>query len=84
MAAMCQSCGMPLNKDPKGGGSEADGSLSETYCSLCYEHGAFIHAEFNVTEMQEFCVEQLKKKGMPSIVAWLFTRGIPRLGRWKH
>ena len=84
MANMCQSCGMPLNKDPNGGGSEADGSLSETYCSLCYENGAFIHTEFNVTEMQEFCVQQLKKKGMPRIVAWLFTRGIPRLGRWKH
>ena len=84
MANMCQSCGMPLNKDPNGGGSEADGNLSKTYCSLCYENGTFIHAEFNFTEMQEYCVVQLKKKGMPRIVAWLFTRGIPRLDRWKH
>ncbi len=30
MATSCQSCGMPLSKDPQGGGTEADGSLSTT------------------------------------------------------
>lgn len=28
----CQSCGMPLKKDEKGGGTNADGSKSEMYC----------------------------------------------------
>jgi hypothetical protein len=36
-----------------------------------------------VKQMQDFCVEQLRKKGMPRLMAWLFTRGIPRLERWK-
>jgi len=83
MARICQSCGMPLKKDPRGGGTEADGSHSSLYCSLCYENGAFTHPDFTVSEMQDYCVEQLKKQGMPSVMAWIFTRGIPRLGRWK-
>lgn len=84
MGANCQSCGMPLNKDPQKGGSEADGTLSKTYCSLCYENGAFLHPDFTVLEMQEHCVTQLKAKGMPGIMAWLFTRGIPKLDRWSQ
>ncbi len=82
MSANCQSCGMPLNKDPKKGGMNADGSLSTTYCSLCYENGEFLHPNFSASEMQSHCVEQLKKKGMPNVMAWLFTRGIPKLDRW--
>jgi hypothetical protein len=83
MAKLYQSCSMPLNKDPKGGGTEADGSKSDTYCSLCYEDGAFVHPDFSVDQMQAHCVEQLQKQGMPKVMAWLFTRGIPKLERWK-
>ena len=32
----CQSCGMPLKADPKGGGTHADGTSSREYCSYCY------------------------------------------------
>ena len=74
---------MPLSKDPRNGGSEKDGSRSTTYCSLCYEDGQFIHPDFTAEEMQTFCVEQLKKNGMPGFMAWLFTRGIPNLDRWR-
>ena len=73
---------MPLSKDPKGGGANEDGTLSAIYCSLCYVDGAFLHPDFTVNQMQEYCVEQLKNKGMPSVMAWLFTRGIPKLDRW--
>ena len=83
MAKICQSCSMPMNKDPKGGGTNADGSRSDRYCSLCYENGRFAHPDFTVTQMQEFCIEQLQKKGMPRFLGWIFTRGIPRLERWR-
>ncbi len=73
---------MPLKKDPGGGGREADGRISDEYCSLCYQEGAFVHPHFTVDEMQAHCVAALKAKGMPAIMAWLFTRDIPRLGRW--
>ncbi|WP_298818185.1 zinc ribbon domain-containing protein [uncultured Roseibium sp.] len=65
MGAKCQSCGMPLSKDPNGGGLEADGSRSSLYCSLCYDNGGFRHPEMNLQEFQEHCIAQLKAKGMP-------------------
>ncbi len=83
MQKFCQSCGMPMKKDPKGGGTEADGSKSDAYCSLCYEDGEFFNPEFTAREMQDFCIEQIKKQGMSRPLAWLFTRGIPRLERWQ-
>ncbi|MEZ5910792.1 MAG: zinc ribbon domain-containing protein [Paracoccaceae bacterium] len=82
MATICQSCGMPLSKDPNGGGSEADGSKSHRFCSLCYRNGAFVHPDFTVEQMQAYCVDQLRKQGMPRVMAWLFTRSLPRLERW--
>lgn len=82
MPQICQSCGMPLRKDPQGGGTEADGSLSTTYCSICYADGSFRHPDASMTEFQQQCVEALMRSGMPRIIAWMFTRGIPRLKRW--
>ena len=38
----CQSCGFPLKKDKKGGGTEKDGTISKKYCSMCYENGSFL------------------------------------------
>lgn len=84
MAQICQSCGMPLNKDPEGGGAETDGSKSVQYCSICYDQGAFRHPDATVQEFQDHCVEALTRSGMPKIMAWIFTRGIPRLKRWKQ
>lgn len=83
MRKFCQSCGMPLSKDPQGGGTEADGSKSVTYCSICYDAGAFRHPDVSVEVFQAECVAAMHRSGMPKFVAWLLTRGIPRLGRWK-
>jgi hypothetical protein len=33
--------------------------------------------------MQEFCIEKMQEQGMPRIFAWLFTRNIPKLERWR-
>lgn len=83
MGDRCQSCGMPLSKDPEGGGSEADGSRSRVYCSLCYDNGAFRHPDATLTEFQAHCVDALVAKGMPRILAWAFTRGMGKLARWQ-
>lgn len=80
----CQSCGMPLSKDPQQGGTEADGSKSSTYCSFCYANGAFTGPEIDTAQkMQKFCIGKMKEQGMPGFVAWIFTRGVPKLERWK-
>jgi hypothetical protein len=81
----CQSCGFPLSKDKKGGGSEADGTISHKYCSMCYEDGKFLSPpEVDTAQkMQEFCIQEMRKDGMNRFMAWLLTRGIPKLERWK-
>ena len=39
-AALCQCCGMTLERDSDRG-TEADGGKSEEYCAFCFQHGAF-------------------------------------------
>ncbi|MBK9016957.1 MAG: zinc ribbon domain-containing protein [Saprospiraceae bacterium] len=80
----CQSCGMPLKRDEKGGGTNADGSKSKMYCSYCYEKGAFIYKGGNVNEFQEFCKKKMMEGGHSKFTSWLFTRGMKRLDRWKN
>jgi hypothetical protein len=82
MGPFCQSCGMPLSQDPGKGGTELDGSNSQDYCSYCYQNGAFLQPDMTATGMQAFCMAKLQEKGTLKPLAWLFTRGIPKLKRW--
>lgn|GEM_PF-342892 len=83
MSTSCQSCGMPLDRDPEGGGTETDGSRSRKYCSYCYENGAFVSGDMLVGEFQEACRKKMIEAGHNRFSAWLFTRGMKRLERWK-
>lgn len=78
----CQSCGMPLARDERGGGTNADGSKSQMYCSHCYEAGRFTLPDITVGQMQERVKGKMKEMGFPGILAGLFTRKIPKLERW--
>lgn len=80
----CQSCGMPLSKDEKGGGSENDGSKSKKFCSHCYENGEFTNQDITMDEMKSLVKGKLKEIGFPGFIAGFFTRGIPKLERWKN
>lgn len=80
----CQSCGMPLKRDPKGGSTNADGSKNLLYCSYCFENGSFLYAGNNVAEFQEFCRQKMIEGGHSRFTSWLFTRGMKRLARWKN
>lgn len=80
----CQSCGMPLKKDPGLGGTNVDGSKSNMYCSKCYQNGQFTSPEIDTPEkMQTFVKGKLKEMHIPGFLAGFFTRGIPKLERWK-
>lgn len=79
----CQSCGMPMKKDPSGGGSEADGSRSSLYCSYCYAKGGFLWEGRNVRAFQKYVVDNMVADGWWRPLAWLMTRDIPRLSRWR-
>jgi len=80
----CQSCGMPLKKDPKGGGTNADGTRSKMYCSYCFEKGNFLQPDWTAQQMKTFVKGKLKEMGFPGFLAGLFSRNIPKLQRWKN
>lgn len=80
----CQSCGMPLKKSPDGAGTNSDGTISTKYYEYCYEKGQFSQPDITAKEMQEFVKHKMKDMGFPGFLAGLFSKGIPKLERWKH
>ena len=80
----CQSCGMPINKDPEKGGTNADGSKSGMYCSYCYTNGVFTQPEISVLQMKEFCTQKMVEMKIPRFLAKFYAMGIPRLERWRN
>jgi hypothetical protein len=82
---ICQSCGMPLDKDPNKGGTNTDGSISKKYCSFCYQNGKFTDEETTLQEkidknvriaMQKFNVSEEQARAMAESI-------LPKLERWK-
>ena len=71
---------MPLKKSPGGGGTNADKSISKMYCAYCYQDGHFTDPKCTVTKMRELVKNKLKEMGF---LAGFFTKGIPKLERWK-
>lgn len=83
--SQCQSCGMPLNIDKKGGGSEKDGSLSIMYCSSCYQNGEFTRPDITLKEMQALVNDVLKKEMKRfKLFRRLAVRQIAKLKRWRN
>ncbi len=79
---ICQSCGMPLARDEKGGGTNADGSRSDEYCSHCFAGGAFTMPALTAAQMQDRVREKLQSMNLPPPAVEQFTAEIPRLRRW--
>ena len=78
----CQSCGMPLSKDQKGGGTETDGRKSLLYCSHCYQNGAFTMPDITLDHMVDLVKGKLKEMHIPGFLSYFMIRNIPRLKRW--
>jgi hypothetical protein len=81
----CQSCGMPLITEKAGDcrGTEADGSKSEKWCSLCYENGAFIGGDYTLEQMIQIVDSALKEQKSSAMMRWMAKKQIPRLERWR-
>ena len=62
----------------------SDGSINGMYCSHCYENGQFKQTNISAAEMQQFVKGKLKEMGVPGFFTGFFTRGIPKLERWKR
>ena len=80
----CQSCGMPLSGDEKGGGTEADGSKSTDYCSHCYQQGKFTAPGMTVDQMMERVKGMMLDMHVPEALAAELAKGIPGLKRWRQ
>ncbi len=84
MGPACQSCGMPLSKDPRGGGSNADGSKTSEYCSHCYERGVFVQPNITAQEMTALVEQKLRSMHFPGFLARKWSKQVPTLRRWKN
>ncbi len=74
---------MPMSKDPKGGGTEKDGSKNLMYCSYCFQQGSFTQPNTTAPEMRQFVKGKLREMGFPGFLTGFLTRGIPNLERWR-
>lgn len=85
MKRQCQSCGMPLVSKRQGDmrGTEANGSLSEKWCKLCYLDGHFTGPDCTLEEMIEIVDNALKQQKAWVGLRWMARNGIPRLERWR-
>jgi hypothetical protein len=73
---------MPLARDAKGGGSNADGTKNTQYCSHCYEQGRFTLPDLTAEQMQQRVGARLRSIGMPDAQVQGLVAMIPRLQRW--
>lgn len=82
---ICQSCGMPLDKDPNIGGTNLDKSISIKYCSFCYKDGRFLDDGITLQEKIAKNIQiAVTKIGIPENQARQMAESIlPNLERWK-
>ncbi len=79
---VCQSCGMPLNKEENCGTNE-DNSKTNEYCKFCFENGKFTNPDLTMNEVIEKSVQMSKKLWMPEDKAREIAKNtIPNLKRW--
>lgn len=76
---------MPLQTTKAGDcrGTEADGTKSEKWCSLCYANGAFITPDCTLAEMKTIVDKALVENGSSRLMRWLAQKQLPQLKRWK-
>ena len=84
-AKICQSCGMPLDKDPNKGGTNLNGSLSDKYCSFCFQNGKFADEGITLKEKIEKNIQiaVTRLKISESEARKMAESLLPKLERWK-
>ena len=82
---ICQSCGMPLDKDPNKGGTNADGSKNDKYCSFCFQNGKFTDEGISLKEKIEKNIQiAVSRLNIPENEARKMAENLlPNLERWK-
>lgn len=81
---ICQSCGMPLDKDPQKGGTNLDKSRSDKYCSFCFQDGKFVDDGITLEQKIAKNIQIAVNMGMSKEKAQQMAESIlPKLDRWK-
>lgn len=76
MKNSCESCLMPLSKDPGVSGSPK-------YCSYCYKDGKLCYEGNDLKEFQRRCYEGMLATGMNKWQAKFFAWTIRFAPRWR-
>ena len=79
---LCQSCGMPLNKEEVKG-TEKNGLKTDDYCKYCYENGTFKNPDINLEDMKKNVQNQMKKMQLHENVIQKAVNILPALKRWQ-
>jgi hypothetical protein len=73
---------MPLARDPKGGGTNADGSKNSEFCSNCYQNGSYTEPDLTMNQMLVKVKGKLKDMHFPGLMINMMTKDIGKLKRW--
>ncbi|MCA9364511.1 MAG: hypothetical protein KC736_01325 [Candidatus Moranbacteria bacterium] len=76
---MCESCMMPLSKDPKGSQRE-----HEKYCSYCFTDGKLCYEGNDVKEFKKAMVDAMVDRGEGRMKARFFAFLAVFAPRWKN
>jgi len=80
---ICQSCGMPLNKDEHFG-TNKDKSKSQDYCFHCFQEGKFLDEGITLQGKIDKNVKFGVQMGMPeSLARHMSENMLPKLKRWQ-
>lgn len=82
LGPICQSCTMPISQD-KDKGTERIGGLSQEYCHLCYQQGAFVDPRITVDGMYELVRGKMVEMHFPGFLAKMFAKKVYGLKRWQ-
>lgn len=80
----CESCGFNMRRNSDFG-TTSDGEMTEQYCSVCYEDGAFRHPASSVDEFISAAVEDFAtaRKQSTGKLKLQMKKDLPKLARWK-
>lgn len=79
----CQSCGIAMSLDERGGGTEADGTKNPEYCSHCYGRGQFLHPILTMPQMLLKVSTRLRELHCNESQIARVTGSLPTLKRWR-
>ena len=79
----CESCGYPLRREPDHG-TEADGSISGIYCSVCYQNGEFVHEARDIAEFLTKAAPDIAKYRGGSVgkIKLTLKKDLKKVPRW--